>query len=189
MDSRAVVDGLVAGVVPFDGQEEADRADALAWVRSGAPLCRPAGPDKHLCVYFVLLDDTRRSILLVDHVKAGLWLPPGGHVDEGEDPRVTAMREAAEELGIDGVFHPAFGDDPLFLSVTRTVGAGSHVDVTFWFLLAAEKGMALAPDPREAHRVRWFDLDDPAEWAGRRFDPQLPRFREKLRRVTCVLGR
>ncbi|MGH3830639.1 MAG: NUDIX domain-containing protein [Pseudonocardiaceae bacterium] len=62
----------------------------------------------------------------MDHVKAGLWLFPGGHVDDGEDPRLTVLREAAEELRIDGVFHPWFGDDPLFLTVTKTRGEHSH---------------------------------------------------------------
>ncbi len=47
--------------------------------------------------------------MLVDHVKARLWLFPGGHVDDGEDPRTMVLREAAEELGIDGKFHPRFG--------------------------------------------------------------------------------
>lgn len=178
--ARDVVSELVEGVVPFDEQEESDRAATVRWVRSGAPLFRDTGPDKHLCVYFVLLDATRRTVLLADHVKSGLWLPPGGHVDDGEDPRATVVREAAEELGIDGAFHPSFGDDPLFLTVTDTVDVPSHTDVTFWFLLAAAQDMPLVPDPREAHEVRWFALDEPAEWVGYPFDPQMPRFRAKL---------
>lgn len=35
-------------------------------------------------------------------------------------------------------------------------------------------------DPREANQVRWFALDDPAEWAHDRFDPHMTRFRDKL---------
>ncbi|MEU4312510.1 NUDIX domain-containing protein [Nocardia sp. NPDC024068] len=33
-------------------------------------------------------------------IKAGLWLPPGGHVEPDEHPARTACREVAEELGI-----------------------------------------------------------------------------------------
>lgn len=182
-DSRAVVYDLVAGVAPFDEREELDRATTLQWIRSGAPLFRiasPATPDKHLCVYFVLFDEARRTVLLVDHVKAGLWLFPGGHVDDGEDPRTTVLREAAEELRVDGEFHPLFGNNPLFLSVTKTRGAHSHTDVTFWFVLSADQNMPLEADPREAHQVRWFALDEPAEWAHDRFDPHMARFRAKL---------
>ncbi len=182
-DPRGVVHHLVAGVAPLDGYETQDKATTLRWVRSGAPLfriARPATPDKHLCVYFALLDDARRSVLLVDHVKAGLWLFPGGHVDEGEDPRSTVLREAAEELRIDGEFHPRFGEAPLFLTVTKTRGEHSHTDVSFWFVLTADQDMLIEADPREANEVRWFALDDPAQWAHDRFDPHMARFRDKL---------
>lgn len=182
-DPRAVVQDLVAGVAPFDEHEAEDKATTLQWVRSGAGLfriARPATPDKNLCVYFALFDDARRSVLLVDHVKAGLWLFPGGHVDDGEDPRTTVLREAAEELQITGEFHPRFGDEPLFLTVTRTRGEHSHTDVSFWFVLAADQDMRIEADPREANQVRWFALDDPTEWAPDRFDPHMARFRDKL---------
>lgn len=182
-DRRAVVHDLVAGVEPLDEHETQDVADTLRWIRSGAPLfriARPATPDKHLCVYFALFDERRRSVLLVDHVKAGLWLFPGGHVDDGEDPRTTVLREGAEELGINGEFHPRFGDAPLFLTVTKTRGEHSHTDVSFWFVLAADQDMPIDVDPREANAVRWLALDDPVEWAHDRFDPHMARFRTKL---------
>lgn len=190
-DPRAVVYDLVTGVAPFDEHEAQDKVTTLEWVRSGAPLfriARPATPDKHLCVYFALLDDARHSILLVDHVKADLWLFAGGHVDNGEDPRRTVLREADEELKIAGEFHPQFGDRPLFLTVTRTRGEHSHTDVSFWFVLAADQDMRIEADPREAKQVRWFALDDPAEWAHDRFDPHMTRFRDKLLSRLGTLG-
>jgi 8-oxo-dGTP diphosphatase len=183
MSPRGIVAELVTGLTPHDEHETRDRTAALRWVSSGAQLFRvaaPATPDKHLCVYGVLLDERRGSVLLVDHVKSGLWLFPGGHVDEGEDPRRTVLREVAEELGVRGVFHPRFGSDPLFLTITTTRGEHSHTDVTFWFVLTADQDMPIEADPREASRVRWFALHDPAQWTSDRFDPQLARFRAKL---------
>ncbi|WP_198152980.1 NUDIX domain-containing protein [Pseudofrankia sp. DC12] len=177
------MEDLVVGVTPLDEHEALDRAATLRWVRSGAPLfrvARPATPDKHLCVYSALFDEARRSVLLVDHVKAGLWLFPGGHVDDGEDPRAAVLREAAEELRISGTFHPRFGDEPLFLTVTRTRGEHSHTDVSFWFVLAADQDMRIEADPREANGVRWLHLDDPSQWANDWFDPHMDRFRAKL---------
>jgi ADP-ribose pyrophosphatase len=35
------------------------------------------------------------------HDKLDMWLPPGGHVERGELPHVTARREVREELGLD----------------------------------------------------------------------------------------
>jgi ADP-ribose pyrophosphatase YjhB (NUDIX family) len=154
-DPRDVVHDLVAGVMPLDEHEAQDKATTLQWVRSGAPLfriARPATPDKHLCVYCALFDEERRTVLLVDPVKAGLWLFPGGHVDDGEDPRTTVLQEANEELQITGEFHPRFGDAPLFLTVTRTRGEHSHTDVSFWCVLAADQDMRIEADPEKPTR-------------------------------------
>lgn len=111
-DPRVVVHDLAAGMVPHDGREVTDKSATLRWVRSGAPFCfgRSGRPRRiRTCVYFALFDEVRRTVLLVDHVTVGLWLFPGGHVDDGADPRTTVLREAAEELRIDGEFRPWFG--------------------------------------------------------------------------------
>jgi hypothetical protein len=56
--------------------------------------------------------------------------------------------------------------------------------VSFWFVLTADQGMRIEADPREASKVRWFALDNPAEWALDRFDPHMARFRDKL--LACL---
>jgi len=44
--------------------------------------------------------DGEWQVGLVDHPRLKVWMPPGGHVDPGETPDVTVMRECAEETGI-----------------------------------------------------------------------------------------
>jgi 8-oxo-dGTP pyrophosphatase MutT (NUDIX family) len=39
-------------------------------------------------------------VLLHRHKRLGLWLPPGGHIDEGELPDEAAIRETLEESGV-----------------------------------------------------------------------------------------
>jgi 8-oxo-dGTP pyrophosphatase MutT (NUDIX family) len=116
--------------------------------RPVVPHGAPVTPPQHLAVYFALLDEADRSLMLVDHLKAGCWLLPGGHVDDGEDPRTTVVREAQEELGIDVHFHERLGDHPFFLSVTRTRGPHTHIDVTMWFVPHGDRSRAVTPDPR-----------------------------------------
>jgi 8-oxo-dGTP pyrophosphatase MutT (NUDIX family) len=41
-----------------------------------------------------------RRTLLHWHRKNGMWLPPGGHIDPGEDPVQAVVREVLEETGI-----------------------------------------------------------------------------------------
>jgi 8-oxo-dGTP pyrophosphatase MutT (NUDIX family) len=189
-DARARIHDLVTAVRPLDDREAEDRATILAWVASGASLFRiekPAVPPMHLAVYFALLDD-ERQVMLIDHVKAGCWLLPGGHVDENEDPRRTVEREAFEELGLAVDFHPGLGDEPVFVSVTRTRGPHSHTDVTLWFALRGDRQAEIQPDPQEFRAVRWFDLDDRAGWASGDFDPEMGRFVNKLSRSLDFLA-
>lgn len=40
------------------------------------------------------------ATLLHWHPKLGMWLPPGGHVEENEDPVQAVLREVEEETGI-----------------------------------------------------------------------------------------
>jgi 8-oxo-dGTP diphosphatase len=188
-DLRRLISDLVAKVAPFDAREAADQADMLDWVASGQQLFRtakPATPPKHLVVYFVPVDVAGGCLLLGDHRKSGLWLPPGGHVEDGEDPRQAVLREAYEELGITAKFHPGLGEEgegPFFLTVTPTNDATSHLDVDLWFVLNLNRETRLTPDPREFNGVRWFALGEQRDWPADRYDPEMGRFAAKLRSV------
>jgi len=39
-------------------------------------------------------------ILLIHHKRIGAWLPPGGHIEDGELPHQAALREVQEESGV-----------------------------------------------------------------------------------------
>ncbi len=166
----------VMSITPLDSLESATITDVLAWIDSGVGLCRiekPATPNKHLVSYFVLVDGD--FILLVDHINAQLWLPTGGHVELGEHPRDTAMREAHEELAIDGEF---LCEKPLFITSTVTVGqTAGHTDVCLWYVLKGKREMKLVFDQSEFTGVKWFHKDNiPFE----RTDPEFGRFLFKL---------
>lgn len=183
-DPRAVIGGHVAAIRPMDARERTDRRDTMDWISKGAPLWRtddPATHAQHLCVYAVPVDVVERTVLLIDHVKAGLWVPPGGHVEPGEILAQAAMRELVEEIGPKGLSsNPR--RQPLFLSVTRTRGPDSHTDVTLWFPVPRDSAAPIHLDRCEARGARWLDLDSPDAWddLAQQMDPELGRFRAKL---------
>jgi len=178
---RELIADLVAAVRPLDEREAADQAGILTWIASGQPLFRTVPPDtppKHLVVYFVPVDPVRRCLLLGDHRKSGLWLPPGGHVEDGEDPRRAVIREAREELGIEA---GCADGRPFFLTVTPTVGANRHLDVSLWFVLEVDRDEArIIADPGEFKRVRWLDVGRRGGWPADTYDPEMRRFAAKL---------
>jgi 8-oxo-dGTP diphosphatase len=174
-----VIAEIVAAIEPLDELEREHRDRTLEWIRSDAPIFRikkPDVPPMHLVSYFALIDEQRGKVLLVDHKLAGLWLPSGGHVEPGEDPRATVVRELAEELSLVADF---MQPGPLFITVTRTVGGdGGHTDVSLWYLLRGDSTSAIEFDRGEFHGVRWFGFDEiPFE----RSDPHMRRFVAKMR--------
>jgi len=180
--SVAAVARLVADIVPVEDHEAEDLSSTCDWLRATDDVFRrvkPAIPDRHLVSYVVPVDPGSGQVLLGEHVNAGLWLPPGGHVEVDEHPVVTAGREAAEELGVDP------GDrlegQPVFLSVSKTVGTDSgHTDVSLWFLLWIDRLEHLHVDRREFRSVRWWSSDNIRAARPNCFDPAIDRFLAKL---------
>lgn len=173
-----VVESLVQTIQPFDELEGCHQKDVLDWIQSGVPLCRSVKPDtppKHLVSYFTLVDLEANKLLLVDHKKALLWLPPGGHVEPGEHPNETARRELYEELGVS---LPLLTTDPLFLTVTETVGmTAGHIDVSLWYVFRADSSRKYSYDETEFNQIKWFSFN---ELPFDRTDPHLARFCRKL---------
>jgi 8-oxo-dGTP pyrophosphatase MutT (NUDIX family) len=170
---------------PFDDLEARHRRESLAWLRHTDDVFRrvqPRTPSPHLVAYFLLRDDLDGSVLLVDHIKAGLWLPPGGHVEPGEHPVETVRREVAEELGVPAVFLPQLGERPLFLTVTETVGTleQRHTDVSLWFVLASSRDQVFTPDTGEFRGIRWWTPQEVRDADPTTLDPHMGRMIAKL---------
>ncbi len=166
----------ISRISPLDDLEKDRIASVIRWIDSGDELFRTEKPDKpprHLVSYFALVDGD--FILLVDHINAQLWLPTGGHVEPDEHPKDAALREAKEELDVDGEF---LLDYPLLVTSTETVGRTSgHVDVSIWYALYGDRRSKLDFDTSEFHSIRWFHNDD-IPWG--RTDPNMGRFLRKL---------
>ena len=181
---------LAAKIVPADAIEDEHSRQALAWLDSTDDIFRriaPRTPSPHLVSYFLLTDDSEGRMLLVDHRRAGLWLPSGGHVEPGEHPVTTVRREVQEELGIPAVFSPVTGDQPIFVTVTETASAvDRHTDVSLWFVLSAGVNEPLKPDLREFRQVRWWSRDNVGQADPALFDPHLRRMLAKFDRYRAL---
>ncbi|NQW18558.1 MAG: NUDIX domain-containing protein [Chloroflexi bacterium] len=105
------------------------------------------------------------SILLHWHNKLRLWLPPGGHIEENEDPVQAMIREAKEETGLDVTVLPSGGPGPFHFNdpaqvqppVTILVediddpvdGFHQHIDMIYFTTLAD-------PDQQPLPGWQWF---------------------------------
>lgn len=175
----------VESIHSFDNIERTHQQDVVEWLRSGMNpfrLKKPDIPPKHLVAYFVLVDLGHKSILLVDHIKAQLWLPPGGHVKFNELPEDAVTREAEEELGMRAIFLRS-NRKPFFVTVTQTVGlTPGHIDVSLWYMLEGNVHNRVQYDRSEFTDVEWYTFDEILETDPLIFDPHLQRFTAKVAR-------
>jgi len=185
-DSVARIHRLIGNLRPFDALEVQHRSETLAWLENTDDVFRrvkPSTPPRHLVSYIVPFDPRHGSYLLVDHIDAGLWLPPGGHIDPDEHPAETARREMREELGVDAVFAEIDGrgePKPTLLTVTPTVGASQgHDDVSLWFRVKLSRSTPLVIDRVEFREARWWSEPDIRAADSSSFDPHFTRFLTK----------
>jgi ADP-ribose pyrophosphatase YjhB (NUDIX family) len=118
----------------------------------------------------------RRAALIARHDRRGrlVWSLPKGHVEAGETPEVTAVREIAEETGIAGrVVAPLGTIDFWFVAEGKRV----HKTVHHYLLLA--EGGELSDEDIEVVEVAWVPLEQLAEKLAyddeRRLVDQVPR--------------
>ena len=116
---------------------------------------RKAHGPAHVTASGLVLDPDGRQVLLVLHRKVGLWLQPGGHVDDDDRSLATAaLREATEETGVAGLTV-----DPAPLLLDRhpaPCGVEHHLDVQF---LVRAPGLVDPVVSAESLAVRWWPVD------------------------------
>ncbi len=135
---------------------------------------------RHFTASALVFDAEARHVLLVQHLLTGMWQFPGGHVDPDEDGAECAVRETAEETGLDirllqqpavetgygRLLVPPFqvAEHPAPASPDWNEPAHRHLDMLY--LAVAEEGEVL-PQLAEVSGVRWWSVDvltlDPAE--------------------------
>ena len=110
------------------------------------------------------------KILLIDHKKLNLWLPPGGHIDPNETPDQALIREFKEETNLDieilnqdKVVFPKEGKIKKVLALPIHVNvhlAGDHDHCCFYYLCKSNNLEDLKIRESEINDARWFSKDE-----------------------------
>ena len=119
------------------------------------------------------------QVCLIRPTGRSVWGLPKGGIEAGETPPQAAVREVAEETGIDGVVDAELGSiDYTFYS--REEGGRIHKTVHY-FLMHATGGDTANHD-HEVSEARWVRLKEALRLMT------YPNEREMVRRATDVLG-
>ena len=136
------------------------------------------------------MNQDRSRALMMHHKKLNAWYQPGGHADGESDIIRVALRETAEETGIDPseiklvsgeIFDvdihtvPAHGADP----------AHEHVDIRF---LIEINDQLQVPGNDESHEVLWIDLHNVSHFNRNRSTYRMLEKTRALRNSTAQLS-
>lgn len=128
--------------------------------------------ERHFTATGYVVKDART--LLLYHKKLRMWLPPGGHIEAGELPEESLLREIREETGLDvEILSPKRPPDlaeegvrylhvPNHVQLEDIPGHAQHIDLIY-FCRALDGPARIAPEEHED--MRWHseeDLESPA---------------------------
>jgi 8-oxo-dGTP pyrophosphatase MutT (NUDIX family)/GNAT superfamily N-acetyltransferase len=148
---RALRDS-VAARRPVDARE---RDSIQAFLSHFDTLDRPFDENAssvHVTASAIVTSDA--GVVLHRHKRLGIWLQPGGHIDEGETPWQAALRETQEETGLP-VEPAAPGEPPPLLHVDVHPGPRGHTHLDLRYHVTAPP-VDPAPPEGESPDVRWF---------------------------------
>lgn len=168
-----VVDALSA-YEAVDDQQAAVRAEMLAF--AGAhddALWRTCAPG-HFTGSALVVHADREQVLLLFHTKLQRWLQPGGHLDGDANLAASALREATEESGIEGlrVAVPAVDLD---IHEVRPPKEEPHLHLDVRFVVLAPEGAEVVGN-HESQALRWVR---PAQLSELGADEGLVRLTER----------
>lgn len=151
----------------LDRHEPQDALEARSLERIRALvrwLPRPfdeAADPTHVTASAIVADGQGRVVLHL-HRRLGVWLQPGGHVEHGEPPEQSVLREVVEETGLVAEHHAA---PPDLLHVDVHEGGRGHLHLDLRYLLLASGGEPLRPAPGESPEVAWVTYAEVTERA------------------------
>lgn len=97
--------------------------------------------------------DAIQLLLIAD--RYGNWTLPKGHIETGETPPVAALREIAEETGVEGQVIAPLGR--VAYPITR---GGRRLDKVVYYFLVEATCPTLVPQRSEITAAAWFQPAD-----------------------------
>ena len=158
MNRKAFLE-LLAAHQP-ENEIESSMKDAMtAFVERNENFFSRSLGEGHLTGAAWIVDVRRGAVVLLHHAKLDKWLQPGGHVEGDEEIQATALREALEETGLNGI-RPIgdriFDIDIHSIPARKEEPAHFHYDVRFLF----EGDSSIEPiQSSESRLVQWVPLE------------------------------
>ncbi|RDI57845.1 NUDIX hydrolase [Microvirga subterranea] len=120
----------------------------------------------HVTTSAIVLDRAGRRTLLISHRALARWLQPGGHYEAPEELTDSALREAVEETGLQGLSLDSWhAETNLPIDIDSHViparperGEPEHWHHDIRYVVRADESAGLRPDLAEVEKAAWHDV-------------------------------
>ena len=158
----------IENYIPFNEQEIRDKAQILAFLRSGAELITRDNPVAHLTASAWVVSPDRKQVIMVYHNLYKSWSWMGGHADGDWDLLRVAKKEVMEECGLQEltvVSPEIFSLEVLCVDghVKKGQYLSSHLHLNVTYLFEADPAQMLHIKPDENSGVAWVAVEDVAQ--------------------------
>ena len=135
-----------------------------------------------------VVNPDRSKVLMMHHKKLDSWFQPGGHADGDSDIIRVALKETAEETGIDEADIKLVSGEVFDVDIHTIPRIGNdpehqHIDIRF---LIEINDQLPVPGNDESHEVLWVDLQNVSRYNRNR---STYRMLEKTRALRNVMTR
>lgn len=166
--SRQELMNQIENYIPYNEQEEKDKALILEWIRQNENAFSRENKVAHMTASAWVVNPERDKVLMVYHNIYDSWSWLGGHADGETDLLSVALREVKEEAGITKV-HPVseeiFSLESLTVDghVKKGIYVSSHLHLNATYLLEADSEEAVSIKADENSGVAWFSPEEALE--------------------------
>lgn len=154
----------IAAYEPVNEQERRDKELMLRFINDNEDAFSRENLIAHMTASAWLVNPARDRVLMVYHRIFDSWSWTGGHADGERDLLSVALREVAEETGVDHI-RPVT-EDIFSLEILTVDGhekrgqyVPSHLHMNVTYLIEADDTQPLKVRPDENSGVRWFTPD------------------------------
>lgn len=150
--------------VPTTEQEARDKAYFLKWIDTFDDVLTRNNDFAHFSSSGFVVNPDHTKMLVVYHNIYDAWIYPGGHADGEEDLLSVAIREVAEETGLDvnviqdEIF--SLNSLPVMAHIKRGLFIPAHTHLDTVYLLEADDSKDLSYREDESKGVKWVSLNE-----------------------------
>lgn len=166
MTSNDKIKKLIENYVPYNEQEESDKAQMIKFIDSNEDILTRDNIFGHLTASAYVVNEDFDKTLLVKHNILGGYIFPGGHADGESDFLSVAIREVQEETGLDvkeyskEIFSICSAPVKGHVKRGKYVSAHNHYDFLYLVIAKNEDMENIRILEDENSDIKWVNLDD-----------------------------